>query len=82
VAAAQTWWVATLGLPEDQCRRPTLKHHQPATLRRNIGDTYHGCLTVTVAKSRELYWTIDGLVEGIVGGCDIGSDEGNDTRYA
>jgi hypothetical protein len=40
-------------------RRPTIKRHAPATVRRNTGPDYRGCLTVTVPRGRELYWWIE-----------------------
>ncbi|MBO4164904.1 helix-turn-helix domain-containing protein [Micromonospora antibiotica] len=65
-AAAQRWWAETLDLPPDRFRRATLKRHQPTT-RHNTGEGYHGCLVVDVAKSRELYWKIEGIVAGLTG---------------
>jgi transposase len=61
--AAADWWARELELPRDLFQRPTIKKHRPGTRRANTGDDYHGCLVITVPKSRELYW----LVEGIVG---------------
>ncbi|WP_406038171.1 helix-turn-helix domain-containing protein [Micromonospora sp. NBC_00898] len=60
--AAVRWWVATLDLPVERFGRPTLKRHNPATVRRNTGDDYHGCLMITVPRSRELYWRIEGMI--------------------
>lgn len=60
--AATRWWAERLRLPLDRFRRPTLKRHVPQTTRRNVGDGYHGCLIVVVPRSRELYWTVEGVM--------------------
>jgi transposase len=66
VDAAGRWWAALVGVPVDRFARPTLKSHNPTTVRRNTGDPYRGCLTIDVPRSRELYWKIEGLMTGIV----------------
>jgi transposase len=65
VAAAQRSWAAEVGVPVEQFQRPTLKSHNPVTVRHNVGETYRGCLIIDVPKSREYYWKIEGVVEGI-----------------
>ncbi|MEV7227844.1 helix-turn-helix domain-containing protein [Polymorphospora sp. NPDC051019] len=67
VTAAEAWWVEVLQLPAHRFRRATLKRHRPTTTRHNTGDDYHGCLVVEVPRSRELYWTIEGIVDAAVG---------------
>jgi hypothetical protein len=62
VDAAESWWRETLGLPADRFRVPTLKRHRVTTNRRNIGESYRGCLVVDVPGSRELYWRVEGVV--------------------
>ncbi|MGI5145699.1 helix-turn-helix domain-containing protein [Plantactinospora sp. CA-294935] len=75
--AAARWWQAALGLPADRFRRPTLKRHQPKTIRYNTGEGYHGCLIVDVPRSRELYWRIEGVVTALGGGAEgVGPTEG------
>lgn len=72
--AAAGWWARTLGLPVDRLRRATLKKHNPATVRRNVGADYRGCLVITVPRSRELYWRIEGMITGlfqIAGGAGV-----------
>jgi hypothetical protein len=61
--AAVTWWSETLGLPPDRFQTTTLKRHVPRTNRRNTGDEYHGCLVLSVPKSREVYWLLEGAVK-------------------
>jgi Homeodomain-like domain len=60
VPAAQAFWQMVTGLPADQFRRPTLKRHNPRTVRKNTGDEYHGCLIIGVRRSTELYRQIQG----------------------
>jgi hypothetical protein len=43
-----------------QFRKTTLKKHNPATIRRNTGDGYHGCLRIDVRRSADLYGKIEG----------------------
>jgi hypothetical protein len=66
---AISFWAATLGWPEEDFQRVTLKRHVPTTRRRNTGDDYHGCLEVTVLKSRDLYRRIEGIWRAIA---DVG----------
>jgi hypothetical protein len=65
--SAHTWWSLATGVPIDRFDRPTLKRHNPRTVRRNIGAGYRGCLVISVCKSRVLYQQIDGL-HGLVAG--------------
>jgi len=60
VAGAERFWRQVTGLPDDQFRRPTLKRHNPTTVRKNTGDDYHGCLIVRVLGPAELYRRIEG----------------------
>ena len=60
VSAQEAWWANLLGIPLALFARPTLKKHQPRTVRRNIGEDYHGCLVISVLRSRKLYDLIAG----------------------
>jgi transposase len=60
VAAAQQFWLDLTGLPVEQFRRPTLKRHNPKTVRKNTGQSYHGCLIIKVRGSAELYRQVEG----------------------
>lgn len=60
VAAAQKFWLDVTGVPETQFRRPTLKRHNPRTVRKNTGPAYHGCLVIGVRQSAELYRHVEG----------------------
>jgi hypothetical protein len=60
IAAAQIFWIKVSGASPEQFRRPTLKRHNPKTLRRNVGEDYHGCLRIDVPRSAVLYLKIEG----------------------
>lgn len=60
VEAAQLFWQDVTGLKAEQFRPPTLKRHNPKTVRKNTGDDYHGCLVIKVRQSCSLYRRIDG----------------------
>ncbi|MET9256690.1 hypothetical protein [Streptomyces sp. NPDC003717] len=67
VEAAQGYWAGLVGVDAATFMRPTLKRHNPKTVRKNTGDDYHGCLVVTVARGAELYNRIEGWWRGITG---------------
>lgn len=60
VAAAQRFWLDVTGLPDTQFKRPTLKRHNPRTVRKNTGQDYHGCLIIKVRRAAELYRKVEG----------------------
>lgn len=66
VDAAHRFWAEIAGIEASVFARPTLKKHNPKTVRKNTGDDYHGCLVITVARSAELYNRIEGWWSGIV----------------
>ena len=59
VAGALRFWQQLTSLPADQFRKPTLKRHNPKTIRKNTGADYHGCLAVNVRRSAELYRQVE-----------------------
>ena len=65
VGRALEFWSGVLGVPTSAVA-VTLKRHNPKTVRKNTGDGYHGCLSVTVRRSSELNLRIAGWCEGIV----------------
>jgi hypothetical protein len=65
IAAATRWWADVVGVPAESFRRATEKTHNPSTVRRNVGDSYRGCLIVYVPKSSRLYWEVEGVMLGI-----------------
>jgi AcrR family transcriptional regulator len=60
IAAAQIFWIKVTGASPERFRRPTLKRHNPKTLRKNVGEDYHGCLRIDVPRSAVLYLKIEG----------------------
>jgi hypothetical protein len=60
IAAAQIFWIKITGASPEQFRRPTLKRHNPKTLRKNVGEDYHGCLRIDVLRGAVLYLKIEG----------------------
>ncbi|MEV0454602.1 helix-turn-helix domain-containing protein [Catellatospora methionotrophica] len=66
VPAVQAWWAEQLELAEGAVSSVTLKRHTPSAGRHNQGADYRGCVVITVPRGRELYWRIEGLLEGLV----------------
>lgn len=62
VPAAIAYWAAVVGESPEAFAKPTLKKHNPKTVRKNVQDDYHGCLIVSVIRSAELYRKIEGWV--------------------
>jgi len=50
VEAAQRFWLDVTQAHPAQFRRPTLKRHNPKTVRKNTGGDYHGCLRIDVLR--------------------------------
>ncbi|MFF2128478.1 hypothetical protein ACFVW1_24415 [Streptomyces olivochromogenes] len=65
VDAAQRYWADLVGVDVSAFQKPTLKKHNPKTVRKNTGSEYHGCLVIRVLQSAELYCRIDGWWKGI-----------------
>jgi transposase len=63
--AALLWWSEQLSWPVDRFARTTIKRHNPKTIRKNTGTSYHGCIVITVLQCRQLYRALDGLVRGL-----------------
>ena len=66
VDRAIRFWSETCGVDPAIFSKTTLKRHNPKTVRKNSGDSYFGCLTITVRRSTELYRRIAGWWQGIV----------------
>jgi hypothetical protein len=62
------FWLDVTEATADQFAVPALKRHNPVTRRRNVGETYHGCLRIDVKRSANLYRRIEGWSEVITGG--------------
>lgn len=68
VEAARRWWIGQLGLTEEELTQLVLKRHNPISVRYNAGDEYRGCLVVYVRRATRLYWRIEGIMNGLLGG--------------
>ena len=71
VAAAENYWASLVGVPAVTFLKPTIKRHNPKTVRHNTGDDYRGCLVVRVRKSTDFYRQILGWWQGIVAGAPL-----------
>ena len=60
VESAQRFWLEVTGASPGQFLTPTLKRHNPKTVRKNVGENYHGCLRIDVHRSADLYRRIEG----------------------
>lgn len=63
---AERYWADLVGADRSAFNKTTLKKHNPKTVRRNVGDTYRGCLVIKVLKGADLYRRIEGSWYGIV----------------
>ncbi len=66
IEGAQRFWARVTELPAEQFRRPTLKRHNPKTIRKNTGADYHGCLIIRVRKASDLYRQIEGWASAVM----------------
>ncbi|MEV5972619.1 hypothetical protein [Streptomyces sp. NPDC051921] len=64
--AAHRYWADLAGIDTSAFAKPTLKTHNPKTVRKNTGDGYYGCLVIHVSRSADLYLRIEGWWSGIV----------------
>ncbi len=65
VASALQYWSAVVDTPAEAFGKTQLKRHNPKTVRRNVGEDYHGCLVVYVRRSADLCLQIAGWCEGL-----------------
>ena len=57
------------GARPEQFLSPVLKRHNPKTVRKNVGEGYHGCIRIEVKRGSDLYRKIEGWAEAIMNGC-------------
>jgi predicted transcriptional regulator len=57
---ASQFWLRVTGADPSQFRKPTLKRHNPKTVRKNVGKSYYGCLRIDVRRGGDLYRQIEG----------------------
>lgn len=65
VAGAERYWADLVGA-DSTFNKTTLKKHNPRTVRKNVGDSYRGCLVIKVLRGADLYRRIEGSWYGIV----------------
>jgi hypothetical protein len=70
VGAAEEFWLDLTQAHLSQFRRPTLKRHNPKTVRKNTGGDYHGCLRIEVLRSSILYRQIEGWATAAMAGTE------------
>nr|WP_203610548.1 hypothetical protein [Streptomyces sp. SID8111] len=70
VAGAERYWADLVQADSRAFNKTTLKRHNPKTIRKNVGESYRGCLCVKVLKGADLYRRIEGSWYGIVLGAD------------
>ncbi|MFE2041008.1 hypothetical protein ACFXAZ_08760 [Streptomyces sp. NPDC059477] len=66
VEGAERYWADLVGADRSTFNKTTLKKHNPKTVRKNVGDTYRGCLVIKVLQGADLYRRIEGSWCGIV----------------
>jgi transcriptional regulator with XRE-family HTH domain len=66
VPAAERYWADLVGSGDAVFNKTTIKKHNPKTVRKNVGDSYRGCLVIKVLKGADLYRRIEGSWYGIV----------------
>ncbi|MPY54458.1 helix-turn-helix domain-containing protein [Streptomyces acidicola] len=66
VAGAEQYWADLVGADRSAFNKTTLKRHNPKTVRKNVGESYRGCLVIKVLQSADLYRRIEGSWYGIV----------------
>ena len=60
IERAEHFWLKVTSADPAQFHTPTLKRHNPKTVRWNTGDEYHGCLRIDVQQGADLYRRIEG----------------------
>jgi hypothetical protein len=68
VVAAEQFWLTVTGAHPSQFHKSILKTHNAKTVRKNVGDDYHGCLRIDVMQSADLYRKIEGWVRAAMSG--------------
>jgi transcriptional regulator with XRE-family HTH domain len=66
VAGAEQYWADLVGADRSAFNKTSLKKHNPKTVRKNVGESYRGCLVIKVLKGAALYRRIEGCWYGIV----------------
>jgi transposase len=72
IERAEHFWLEVTGADPAQFHNPTLKRHNPKTVRWNTGDEYHGCLRIDVQQSSDLYRRIEGWARAAMADAEDG----------
>jgi hypothetical protein len=67
VEGAKRYWADLVGVDVATFQKTTIKKHNPKTVRKNVGESYKGCLVIRVAQGAQLYRRIEGWWLGMVG---------------
>lgn len=65
IEKSKKYWSQILDLPLDKFQKIRLKKHKIKTKRKNIGENYHGLVSISVKRSTNLNRKIAGWIEGI-----------------
>ncbi|GLU46913.1 helix-turn-helix domain-containing protein [Nocardiopsis ansamitocini] len=68
IGAATEFWAGVVGVGAERFNKPWIKRHNPSTVRKNVGESYQGCLVVQVYRSTELYHRIEALAKQVMDG--------------
>ncbi len=68
VERAERFRAGLVGADVATLRRTTRKRHNPRTVRKNVGESYRGCLVIRVSQGADLYRRIEGWWHGTVSG--------------
>lgn len=80
VEEAERYWADVTGIDRERFNNPSLKRHNPRTVRHNTGTSYRGCLVVRVRRGAQLYRRIEGWWHGLV--CGVLGPESLPPAYA
>lgn len=71
IEGAKKYWSCVLKLPKENFQKIRLKRHKIRTNRKNIGENYHGLLSITIKRSTNFNRKIAGWIEGICKHCGV-----------
>ncbi|GAA2246824.1 hypothetical protein GCM10010415_00850 [Streptomyces atrovirens] len=66
VEGAKHYWANLVDVDVSTFQKTTIKKHNPKTVRKNVGESYRGCLVIRVSRGAELYRQIEGWWRGMV----------------
>jgi hypothetical protein len=69
IPQALAYWSKVVDAAPASFGRIQVKKHNPKTVRRNVGEDYHGCLVIYVRRSADLTLQIAGWCEGLTDAC-------------